>query len=143
MVSTILTAMLTVMIPRLAMLMGHRRMDDYNKLLKNVINTVLAIVIPGCIGLFMVSRDVVLIISSEKYLRATASWQIFSFAIIGSALSTIFNQCVLMPAKRERKSLISFSVSAIVVFYSSVGRSRYCMDDFVVSVTSYGNELLL
>lgn len=113
MVSTILTAMLTVTIPRLAMLMGQKRISDYNKLLKNVINTVLAIVIPGCIGLFMVSRDVVLIISSEKYLRATASLQILSFAIIGSALSTIFNQCVLMPAKRERKSLISFSVSAI------------------------------
>lgn len=113
-VSTILTAMLTVTIPRLALLMGQKRMEEYNQLLKNVINSILAIVIPGCVGLFMVSRDVILIISSEKYLRATVSLQILSFAILGSALSTIFNQCALMPAKRERKSLISFSVSAVV-----------------------------
>ena len=36
------------------------------------------------------------------------------FAMLGSAMSTIFNQCALMPAKREKKTLISSSTSALL-----------------------------
>ncbi|MCO4608443.1 Membrane protein [Streptococcus infantarius subsp. infantarius] len=113
-VSTMLSAVTAVAIPRLAMLMGQKRMDEYCKLLKQLINMVLIIILPGIIGLFMVSRDIILIIAGEKYLRATLALQITCFAMLGSAMSTIFNQCALMPAKRERKTLVSSSTSALL-----------------------------
>lgn len=108
----ILTAMLTVTIPRLAMLMGQKRMQEYNKILKQLIDTMLSIVLPGITGLFMISKEVILIIAGSKYLQATSSLQILCFAILGSAMSTIFNQCALIPAKREKKTLISSTTSA-------------------------------
>lgn len=111
---TLLTAVTAVTIPRLAMLMGQGRMEEYNKLLKQVINTILFIVLPGIAGLFMVSKDVILILAGEKYLRATYALQISCFAILGSAMSTIFNQCALMPSRRERKTLISSTTSALL-----------------------------
>nr|WP_284445178.1 polysaccharide biosynthesis C-terminal domain-containing protein [Streptococcus lutetiensis] len=40
--------------------------------------------------------------------------QISCFAMLGSAMSGIFNQCALMPAKRERKTLVSSSTSALL-----------------------------
>ncbi|SEM31253.1 Membrane protein involved in the export of O-antigen and teichoic acid [Ligilactobacillus sp. WC1T17] len=107
-----LMAMLAVTIPRLAMLMGQKRMEEYNKLLKQLINTVLFIVLPGIIGLFAVSHDVIILIAGVKYLRAVVALRISCFAILGSAMSTIFNQCALMPAKREKKTLISSTTSA-------------------------------
>ena len=113
-VSVMLSAVTAVTIPRLAMLMGQKRMDEYNKLLQQLINMVLVIILPGIIGLFMISRDVILIIAGEKYLRATAALQITCFAMLGSAMSTIFNQCALMPSKREKKTLISSSTSALL-----------------------------
>lgn len=61
-VNVMLSAVTTVTIPRLAMLMGQKRMDEYRKLLKQLINMVLIIILPGIMGLFMVSRDVILII---------------------------------------------------------------------------------
>ncbi|MFT0754369.1 flippase [Streptococcus alactolyticus] len=113
-VNVMLSAVTTVTIPRLAMLMGQKRMDEYRKLLKQLINMVLIIILPGIMGLFMVSRDVILIIAGEKYLRATLALQITCFAMLGSAMSTIFNQCALMPAKRERRTLVSSSTSALL-----------------------------
>ena len=62
----------------------------------------------------MVSKDVILIIAGERYLRATVALQITCFAMLGRAMSTIFNQCALMPAKREKKTLLSSSTSALL-----------------------------
>lgn len=113
-VGTLLTALTAVTIPRLAMLMGQGRIDEYNQLLKQVINTILFIVLPGIAGLFMVSQDVIIIIAGEKYLRATYALKITCFAMLGSAMSVIFNQCALIPAKREKRTLISSTTSALL-----------------------------
>ena len=113
-VGAMLSAMTAVAIPRLAMLMGQKRMDEYQGLLDQLINTLLMIILPGIIGLFMLSKDVILIIAGEKYLRATPALQITCFAMLGSAMSTVFNQCALMPAKREKKTLISSTTSAVL-----------------------------
>lgn len=113
-VSMMLLAVTWVTIPRLAMLMGQKRIEEYQELLKQLINIVLVVILPGVIGLFMISKDIILIIAGEKYLRATAALQITCFAMLGSAMSTIFNQCALMPAKREKKTLLSSSTSALL-----------------------------
>lgn len=109
-----LASVTAVTIPRLAMLMGQKRMLEYHELLKQLVNMVLLIILPGIIGLFMVSKDVILIIAGEKYLLAVPALQITCFAMLGSALSGIFNQCALIPAKRERRTLISSSTSALL-----------------------------
>ena len=113
-VSVMLSAVTAVTIPRLAMLMGQEHMDEYRKLLKQLINMLLVIILPGITGLFMISEDVVLIIAGKKYIQATPALQITCFAMLGSAMSTIFNQCALMPAKREKKTLISSTTSALL-----------------------------
>lgn len=113
-VSGMLLAVSAVTIPRLAMLMGKNRMVEYRSLLKKLINLILLIILPGITGLFMISNDIILIIAGEKYIQATVALQISCFAMLGSAMSGIFNQCALMPAKRERKTLVSSSTSALL-----------------------------
>lgn len=109
-----LTAMLAVTVPRLAMLMGQKRMREYNVVLRQLVNALLLITLPGIAGLFMLSKNIILLIASEKYLKSTLPLQILCFAILGSALSTVFNQCALIPAKREKKTLISSTTSAVL-----------------------------
>ncbi|RBQ01391.1 hypothetical protein, partial [Pedobacter miscanthi] len=53
-VGTLLIAATAATIPRLAMFMGQGRMSEYNKLLKQVINIMIFLVLPGILGLFMV-----------------------------------------------------------------------------------------
>lgn len=109
-----LTAMLVVTVPRLAMLMGQKRLREYSRILKQLVNALLLIVFPGIVGIFMLSKNIILLIASEKYVESIFPLRILCFAILGSALSTVFNQCALIPAKRESKTLIGSTTSAIM-----------------------------
>ena len=98
----LLGGLLIVTVPRLAMLLGNERMKDYTILLSQVINTITILIFPIATGLIMLSKEVILIIAGEKYLNSIFSLQIIAMALGFSIFSSIFDQCVLIPAKRER-----------------------------------------
>lgn len=110
---SLLSALLTVTIPRLAFLWGQKRIDEYNQVLSKVISSLGILVLPAAVGLIMLSREVVLIIASETYLPSVNSLRIISWAIIFSIFAWIFSDCVLIPAKRENLVLRNTIVTAI------------------------------
>ena len=116
----LLSAILTVTIPRLAFLWGQKRLKEYNGVLAKVVNTLGILVLPASVGLIMLSREVVLIIASKKYLPSVNSLRIITWAIIFSIFSWIFSDCVLIPAKREnlvlRNTLITAAENIILNF---------------------------
>ena len=109
----LLSALLTVTIPRLAFLWGRRRISEYNQVLSKVIDSLGILVLPAAVGLIILSREVILIIASEKYLPSVNSLRIISWAIIFSIFSWIFSDCVLIPAKRENFVLRNTVITAI------------------------------
>lgn len=111
-INSTLISVTAVVIPRLAMLMDKKRMREYYRLLKQVINIIFILYIPAILGIFMVSGDIVKLLSGNNYLRSVSSLRILCFALLFSALAGTVNQCVLLPAKRENKSLISTIISA-------------------------------
>lgn len=113
-VSGLISGLLVVTIPRLAMLIGKRRVKEYNHVLQEVINSVSILGLPATVGLVMLSREVILIIAGKKYLEGTLSLQIITWALIFSNYSTIFNQCVLIPLKRESKTLRNTVITGLV-----------------------------
>lgn len=124
-VKTLIAAMLIVTIPRLAMLFGKHRIDEYKRILTKLTNTLVIFTLPASIGLIMLSKEVILIISGEHYLRATKSLEILSLAYIFSILAWILTDCVLIPAKREKKVLRSMSISAILNIIINVALIPY------------------
>lgn len=113
-VSGLISGLLVVTIPRLAMLIGKRRVKEYNHVLQEVINSVSILGLPATVGLVMLSKEVILIIAGKKYLDGTLSLQIITWALIFSNYSTIFNQCVLIPLKRESKTLRNTVITGLV-----------------------------
>lgn len=109
---SVLSAVLTVTIPRLSMYIGKNMQEEYDQLLYKVVNVLIAFTLPVMIGLFMLSRDVILIISGQNFLESINSLRILCVAIVFSIFSTVFNQCVLIPYKREKYSLYSSVTSA-------------------------------
>ena len=109
----LLSALLTVTIPRLAFLWGQRRVGEYNQVLSKVLDSLGILVLPAAIGLIMLSKEIVLIIASEKYIPSVNSLRIISWAIIFSIFSWIFSDCVLIPAKRENLVLRNTVITAI------------------------------
>ena len=61
--------------------------------------------LPAAGGLVMLSKEGILITTGRKYLDGIFSLQSITRAMVFSNFSMIFNQCVLIPTKREGKSL--------------------------------------
>lgn len=113
-VKTLIAALLMVTIPRLAMLFGKNRLKEYKSILFSLTNTLVLIALPASVGLVMLSKEIVLLISGKEYLRATNSLAILSLAYIFSILAWILTDCVLIPSKREKYVLRSMGSSAIL-----------------------------
>ena len=62
----------------------------------------------------MLSKEVILIISGSKYLKATSSLQILCFAYFFAVLNYVLNDGVLIVTKREKYALRGTMVSAII-----------------------------
>lgn len=107
-----LTAVLAVTIPRLAVLYGKKLFERFNRLLNNLVSVLLVLAFPAITGLIVLSKDIVTVIASKKYINSVTSLQIISVAIAFSILSWIFSECVLIPAKRENYVLRSTIITA-------------------------------
>ena len=130
MVGPMLSATMAVTIPRLAMLMGQGKLSNYKQLFKKLLQTMILIVLPAVVGLMMTSKSIVLIIAGGEYLKSATPLSILSIALFFGTLNTIFVECVLIPAKRERATLITAVIAAItnlllnfvlIPHYSEVG----------------------
>ena len=113
-VATLLGSVVAVTVPRLSMLMGQYRREEYNNIFSQVINMLNIFVIGGTIGLIMMSREIVMLIAGEKYLASINSLRIIGLAIIFSNFSFIFTNCALIPAKRENAALKNTIITALV-----------------------------
>lgn len=106
-------SILTVTIPRLAYLASKKVKDDYEELLNKVANALIILILPSIVGLTMLSREAILIIAGNKYLDAQLPLVVLSIAILFSTFSGLFNNCVLLPHKREKVFLKSSIISAV------------------------------
>lgn len=111
---TLLSAALIVTIPRLAMLYGQKRWREHLKVARNILNLLILLTFPAVVGLFMVSEEVIEVLSGPEYIDATVSLQLLSVAAIFSIFAWFYSDCILIPAKREKIVLYSTIFSAIV-----------------------------
>lgn len=113
-VKQLISAILTVTIPRFALLWGRHRYREYRKLLLEISDALALISIPAAVGVYMLAPQIVILLSNAKYIRSVSSLRLLCPAMIFSIFSWIFTSCVLIPAKRENKVLIITILSAVV-----------------------------
>lgn len=112
-VKQMLSAILIVSIPRLAMLMGQKRMNEYKNTLTKIFNVLVLLILPAVVGLFMMSKEIIILISGSAYVQATGALRLISIALIFCIFGWLYNQCVLIPAKKEKIVLIATLNSAV------------------------------
>lgn len=112
--NSVLSAVMIVTIPRFSFYYGKKLFEKFNQLFRNVLNILLMLSLPAMVGLFMLSKKVILLLSGQKYISSTSSLRILCFAIILSLGASILTNCVLIPARREKYVLISTIISGII-----------------------------
>ena len=113
-IKPLLSAVLIVAVPRLASYIGNKNRKEYLCLLEKIFNILVIIVFPASVGIFMLSKQIILLLSNKSYLQAENSLKFLCIAIVFSLFSTFFNQCVLIPNKLEKKFLLATILSATI-----------------------------
>lgn len=127
-VKMMISAAMVVTIPRLSALAGEKRKNEYNFLLNKIISLIGIIVIPCTAGLFMLSKQAILIACGAEYMESYTALRILSVTMLISSFSYIFSSGVLIPNKKDKKFFIITIVSAIV----NIG-----LNIIVIPVTGY------
>lgn len=112
-VKSLLNAIYVVTIPRLSYYLSHDQKDNYNKLANQVLDTLITLIFPALVGLFFVSRNVILLISGETYLEAVQPLQILSISLIFASIGGFFVNGILIVNKNEKRVLQATIISAL------------------------------
>lgn len=135
-VKNLIAAVLTVTIPRFALLWGRKKVREFRKLLLQISDVLALLSIPTAVGVFMLAPQIVLILSSQKYIRAVTSLRLLCPALVFSIFSWIFASCVLIPAKRESKVLLITMVSAVINLVLNIALIPFFAENASAFITS-------
>lgn len=113
-IKTILSSVLIVSIPRLSAILGRNKMHDFSEAASDIYSTLLTVVVPAILGIILLRKEIVLIISNENYLRATSSLAILGVALFFCLGAWFWGQCILVPMKMETVVFRVTVVSAVV-----------------------------
>lgn len=111
-VKQLLAAIIIVSIPRLSAYLGENKIKEFHRTGNQILNALIVLVIPAMIGIFMLSRNIILVISGREYAEASNALRLLSIALLFSVFSWFYTSCVLIPWRRENKVLTATIVAA-------------------------------
>lgn len=113
-IKTCLSSVLVVAIPRLSHYLGQREYEKYNHTFNRTFQALITIVFPAVVGLFCMSRQIVILIAGDSFVEATLSLRLLVIALIPCLFGWIYNSCVMIPQKMEKQLLYITSLSALI-----------------------------
>ena len=113
-VKNILSSILIVMIPKFSITLANGNNNEVKELFSIVFSILTIIMLPLITGLFMISDDVIMLISGVEFVGAKTSLQLLSIAILFSQYAVMYVQCILIPAKKEKVVFYATSIIAVI-----------------------------
>lgn len=111
---TILSSILIVSIPCFSILLEGNKRDAYEKVASDICSALITFTMPAIVGIFLLRKEIILIVSNQEYMEATSSLVILSTALIPCLGAWFWSQCILIPIKLEREVFIATIISAAV-----------------------------
>ncbi|UKI27631.1 MAG: hypothetical protein L6V91_03270 [Bacilli bacterium] len=75
------------------------------KKLNNSISSLLFIIVPMCLGVFVLSREAIILYAGKKYMAAIAPLMVACITRIFISLESVMNNLVMYPNDREDRIL--------------------------------------
>ncbi|WP_171302148.1 flippase [Enterococcus cecorum] len=113
-VKGVLAAIIIVSIPRMSYYWNKKQNKKFKELGERIFEFLFIFGFPSIIGLIVLSKEIILIVSSKEYLASVDSLIILSCALVFSIFSWFFQSCILIPSKNETKVLKATLLSALV-----------------------------
>lgn len=106
-------AIISTTIPRLAYIQQKNK-TEFIVLLKRILNIMTFFIVPMIAGLVLIRKNVILIISNSKYIDATQSLSILSFALFFAVTANIIANGLLVILNKEKYVVIGTTASATI-----------------------------
>lgn len=113
MLAVLISSVSTVLLPRLSFLTMKETLDEYCNMAKKSLHFILLISIPMCIGAFILSEPIILLVVGSDYIEAVTASRIMSFVIVFSVLSGFEVYQVLLPLGKEIYTFYATGISCI------------------------------
>lgn len=114
--NTLITSLGVVLIPRLSYYIGLGQMEYVKKLIDKTYNFVFLLSVPACVGLFMLSDEIILLFSGTEFASAGMTMRILTPIVLVIPFSVVTNQQTFVPMGKEKLILISTCAGAVTNF---------------------------
>lgn len=113
-IKNLISAIVVVSIPRFSFYYSSGKMEEYRSLLRRISKVLCLLAVPAATGVFVLSEDIILLISGDSYLEAASALRILSVAVVFVAASWVQSQCILIPMKKEKWVLYTTAATAVL-----------------------------
>lgn len=112
-IKTVLNAVMTVAMPRLAFYLGHQDENKFNALLHNIFDYLITFVLPSICGLFMLAGPIMYLLGGSEYVRGYISLQILSISLFFAVLACFFAMGIILLYRLDNVYLIATIISSL------------------------------
>lgn len=113
-VANIISSVCAVFLPRLAYYLETQRKKEFNELVNTAFYYILGFTIPAAAGIFILSKEILLIFSGPEFIGALPAMMIKAPNIIFSVINGFIAIQLFMPLNKEKKSLNATILGAII-----------------------------
>lgn len=113
-IKTVLNAVMTVAMPRLAFYLGHQDEKQFNALIHNIFDYLITFVLPVICGLFMLAGPIMYLLGGSEYVQGYLSLQILSVSLFFAVLACFFATGIILLYKMDNVYLMATIVSSMM-----------------------------
>lgn len=119
-VVSLITSVTAVMLPRLSYYVEKKDIASFRMLLERSFDILILFALPLSAGLFLLSQNVILIVSGFDFLPALSAMRVLSLLALMIPLSSFFGNQIFIPLGKERISLYAMLTGAVINIVLSV-----------------------
>lgn len=112
-VCLIIGSLSAVLLPRLSYYISINDKEKFNSLVKKTIHFMLALIIPSMIGMFLLSEEIILIISGVDFIEAIPTMRIMTLNLLLSPINGFLAYQIFMPYRKEKVSFFATVLGSI------------------------------
>ena len=107
-------SIINVSIPRLSYVVANESKESYQQSLNKIISSLLFIILPMCIGVFVLSYEVIYIYAGNEYLNCVPVLMLACIIRVILSIESVLTNLVMYPNNQEKK-LLKFSFTCGIV----------------------------
>lgn len=119
-ISTLITSMGVVLIPRLAFYISRDEWEKVNELVNNAYNYVFMLSVPAAIGLFTLNNEIMLLFSGSSFASAALTMCLLTPIVLIIPFSVVTKSQVFIPMGKEKLILCATMSGAVTNFIGNL-----------------------